>query len=225
MQKGGSSLGRVVVIDHPLAQAILTTLRDKNTKQIEFRKGLVRLGRLMGYEIVKSMDIETVEVETPLGVKAKGVRIKDLDHVVIIQVLRAAMPLVEGLVKIFANARMGVVSARRVEESHKPGSLDFDIEVTYVKVPRIFGDDVLIIADPMLATGSTIVTVLRHVLKYGNPKRTIVVSVIATRYGIERVFKEYPFAEIYTVSIDPELNERGYIIPGLGDAGDRAFGG
>ncbi|GAB6947587.1 uracil phosphoribosyltransferase [Vulcanisaeta sp. JCM 16161] len=218
-------MGRVVVVDHPLAQAVLTTLRDKNTKQIEFRKGLVRLGRLMGYEIVKSMDIETVEVETPLGVKAKGVRIRDLDHIVIIQVLRAAMPLVEGLVKIFANARMGVVSARRVEESHRPGSLDFDVEITYVKVPRIFEDDILIVADPMLATGSTITSVLKHVFKYGNPKRTIIVSVIATKYGIERVLREYPFAEIYTVSIDPEINEKGYIVPGLGDAGDRAFGG
>ena len=218
-------MGRVVVIDHPLAQAILTTLRDRNTRQIEFRKGLVRLGRLIAYEIVKSLDVEPVEVETPLGVKARGIRIKDLDHVVIVQVLRAAMPLVEGLVKIFANARMGVVSARRVEESHRPGSLDFEIEVSYVKVPRISNDDILIIADPMLATGSTITTVLKHVLKYGNPKRIIIVSVIATNYGIKRVLKEYPSAEIYTVAIDPEINENGYIVPGLGDAGDRAFGG
>jgi uracil phosphoribosyltransferase len=214
-----------VVIDHPLAQAILTTLRDRNTRQIEFRKGLVRLGRLIAYEIVKSLDVEPVEVETPLGVKARGVRIKDLDHVVIVQVLRAAMPLVEGLVKIFANARMGVVSARRVEESHRPGSLNFEVEVSYVKVPKISNDDILIIADPMLATGSTITTVLKHVLKYGNPKRIIIVSVIATNYGIERVLKEYPSAEIYTVAIDPEINENGYIVPGLGDAGDRAFGG
>ncbi|MCG2880529.1 MAG: uracil phosphoribosyltransferase [Vulcanisaeta sp.] len=218
-------MGRVVVVDHPLAQAILTTLRDRNTRQIEFRKGLVRLGRLIAYEIVKSFDVEPVEVETPLGVKARGVRIKDLDHVVIVQVLRAAMPLVEGLVKIFANARMGVVSARRVEESHRPGSLNFEVEVSYVKVPRISNDDILIIADPMLATGSTITTVLRHILKYGNPKRLIIVSIIATNYGIERVLKEYPSAEIYTVAIDPEINENGYIVPGLGDAGDRAFGG
>jgi uracil phosphoribosyltransferase len=218
-------LGKVIIVDHPLAQAILTTLRDRNTKQIEFRKGLVRLGRLIGYEIIRSMDIETVEVETPLGVKARGVRIRDLDHVVIIQVLRAAMPLVEGLVKIFANARMGVVSARRVEESHKLNSLNFDIEITYVKVPRILNEDTLIIADPMLATGSTITAVLKHVLEYGNPRRTIIVSVISTKYGIERVLKEYPFIEIYTVSIDPEINDKGYIVPGLGDAGDRAFGG
>lgn len=92
-------------------------------------------------------------------------------------------------------------------------------------MPRIFKDDILIIADPMLATGSTITSVLKHVLKYGVPKRTIIASVIATKYGIERVLKEYPFAEIYTVAIDPEMNERGYIVPGLGDAGDRAFGG
>ncbi len=128
-------MGRVVVIDHPLAQAILTTLRDRNTKQIEFRKGLVRLGRLMGYEIVKSMDIETVEVETPLGVKAKGVRIRDLDHVVIIQVLRAAMPLVEGLVKIFANARMGVVSARRLRSLISPARWTSTLKLRMLRCP------------------------------------------------------------------------------------------
>ena len=100
-------MGKVTVIDHPLAQAVLTKLRDKNTDQIEFRKGLVELGRIIGYEIVRSMDVQKIEVETPLGVKAEGVKIPDLERVVIIQVLRAAMPLAEGLVKIFERARRG----------------------------------------------------------------------------------------------------------------------
>jgi len=94
-------MGRVVVVDHPLAQDILTTLRDRNTRQIEFRKGLVRLGRLIGYEIIRSFETYEVEVETPLGVKARGVRVKDMDKVIIIQILRAAMPMVEGLLKAF----------------------------------------------------------------------------------------------------------------------------
>ena len=215
---------KVQIIDHPLAQAILTSLRDKNTNQIEFRKGLVELGRIIGYEIVRSMNIQETYVETPLGVKAKGVKIPDLEHVVIIQVLRAAMPMAEGLVKIFERARMGVISARRVEESHTKGSLSFEIESTYVRVPKIFPEDVLIIADPMLATGSTIATVLRNISTKGNPKRKIIASVIATDYGIDRVHREDNNAEIYAVVVDPEVNEAGYIVPGLGDAGDRAFG-
>ncbi|MFP3214907.1 MAG: uracil phosphoribosyltransferase, partial [Nitrososphaeria archaeon] len=121
-------------------------------------------------------------------------------------------------------ARMGVISARRVEESHTKGSLSFEIESTYVRVPKIFPEDILIIADPMLATGSTIATVLRNVSTKGTPKRKIIASVIATNYGIERVHKEDNSAEIYTVAVDPEINEDGYIVPGLGDAGDRAFG-
>ncbi len=218
-------MGKVNIIDHPLAQALLTKLRDKSTDQIEFRKGLVELGRIIGYEIVRSMDVQKKEVETPLGVKARGVTIPDLEHVVIVQILRAAMPMAEGLVKIFERARMGVISARRLENTHKKGSLSFDIESTYVRVPKIFSDDVLIIADPMLATGSTIVTVLRSISSKGKPKRKIVASIIATEFGIKRVLKEDDNSEVYTVAIDPEVNEDGYIVPGLGDAGDRAFGG
>ncbi len=218
-------MGKVNIIEHPLAQALLTKLRDKNTDQIEFRKGLVELGRIIGYEVVRSMEVNETEVETPLGVKAKGVIIPDLEHVVIVQVLRAAMPMAEGLVKIFERARMGVISARRLEDTYKKGSLSFDVESTYVRVPKIFSDDVLIIADPMLATGSTIVTVLKSISSRGKPKRKIVATVIATEFGIERVLKEDNTSEIYTLAIDPEVNEDGYIVPGLGDAGDRAFGG
>ena len=217
-------MGRVVVIDHPLAQDILTMLRDRNTRQIEFRKGLVRLGRLMGYEIVKSFETETVEVETPLGVKAKGVRIKDLDKVIIVQILRAAMPMVEGLLKVFPAAKIGVISARRVEETHKLGSLDFDIEVGYYRIPKISRDNIVIVVDPMLATGSTILTALNLVYRHGTPKRILTVHAIGTRYAIDRVLSKYPDVDIYLVSIDPELNERGFIVPGLGDAGDRAYG-
>ncbi len=214
---------RVHVIDHPYAQAILTTLRDRRTGQIDFRKGLVRLGRVIGLEMVKYLDGEVVEVETPLGVKAKGFVIKDMDYVVIITVLRAAMPLVEGLVKIFPKARQGVVSARRIEEGVTNGR-SFEIELNYIKIPRIKSEDTVIIADPMLATGSTMLAIIPKILEYGKPKRLFIASVISTEYGIRRVLSKYPEAHVFTVAIDPELNSRGYIVPGLGDAGDRAFG-
>jgi uracil phosphoribosyltransferase len=108
----------VKIIDHPYAQHLLTRLRDKSTASVEFRKGLVRLGRIVGYELVKTFPVRTVDVETPLGV-ARGVEIVGLDRVVIVEVLRAAMPFVEGLLKAFPQARLGVVAARRREEGER----------------------------------------------------------------------------------------------------------
>jgi uracil phosphoribosyltransferase len=213
---------RVKVIDHPLAKVILTQLRDKNTKQIGFRKGLVKLGRLIGYELIKTMELEEIEVETPLMVKAKGYRIPDLDHIIIINVLRAATPLVEGLLKALPDAKQGIVAIKRIEE--KPGIENITVQKFYVKIPSISNEDIVIVADPMLATGSTISAVIAEILNVGKPKRLIVVSVIATEYGIRKILNNYPSTEIITVAIDPELNDHGYIIPGLGDAGDRAFG-
>jgi len=217
---------KVKVVSGNYALSILTKLRDKRTGQIEFRKGLVRLGRVLGLAIYNDMSAKKVTVETPLGT-AEGVEVPDAENVVIITVLRAAMPLTEGLVKIFPSARQGVVSARRVEEKGmKPGYV-FEIELTYVRIPEIKPEDTVIIADPMLATGSTIVAVLKEVLKRGKAKKYIIASVIATPVGIEKILKNYPDLNItiYTVGIDREINDKGYIVPGLGDAGDRAFGG
>lgn len=220
-----SSDKRVRFVTHPLAKAILTTLRDRNTKQIEFRRGLVRLGIFLAYRIVEDFPTEEAMVETPLGVKAKGVRIPDLDRVVIVQVLRASMPLVEGMIKIIPGARQGVVSARRVEELGMSEDRWFNIEIKYVKFPKINSDDNLIIADPMFATGSTAISVMDELLKRGaKPKRIILANVISTELAIKRFLNAYPNALVYTIDVDPELNEKGYIVPGLGDAGDRAFG-
>jgi len=214
--------GRVRVVEHPLAQAVLTTLRDRNTDQIAFRKGLVKLGRLIGYELIKDMPTEEVLVETPLNVKAIGVKIPQLDHIVIINVLRAATALVEGLLKALPSARQGVVVAKRIED--KPGVENIWAEMYYTKMPEITPNDYVIVADPMLATGSTLLKVLNELYKVGKPKKVVVVSVISAVYGLKRVLEAYPDVLIYTVAVDKELNEHGYIVPGLGDAGDRAFG-
>ncbi|MGC9011942.1 uracil phosphoribosyltransferase [Thermogladius sp.] len=219
---------KVRVLDHPYIQVVLTTLRDKNIRQIEFRKAMVRLGRAMGFEITRDLELERVEVETPLGVKTEGVRFKDMDKVVIITVLRAGMPMTEGLIKIFYNARQGVVSARRVEEKGMRADKTFDVEITYVRLPKISSEDTVIIVDPMLATGSTIREVLKIVLSKSRPRKVFVVGAIATPLAIDRVrevVEEYNLdATIYTAAVDPTVNEKGYIVPGLGDAGDRAFG-
>ena len=208
---------KVTVMDHPMVTEQLSLVRDKHTNQVAFRKAIYRLGRFMAYEFLRTMDTQEFTVETPLG-PAKGGQIKGRDKIVIILVLRAAIPFVEGMYKNFPMARTGVVSAWR----GKPP--DFPIEVNYAKIPEVTKDDVLVIADPMLATGHTLREVAHRVAKEGRPKRLAFFSVIATRQGIDYVAKDFPNAEFYTCAIDPALNDHGYIVPGLGDAGDRAFG-
>ncbi|MEM1944934.1 MAG: uracil phosphoribosyltransferase [Nitrososphaerota archaeon] len=215
--------GRTYLVEHPYAQMVLTRMRDRSTGQIEFRKGLVKLGRLLGFEIARTFPVTKCVVTTPLGVQAEGVEIPDIDNVVLVTVLRAAMPLTEGLLKVFPTARQGVVSARRMEETYR-GGLEFDVEFTYVRIPSIRGTEILIVADPMLATGSTMLKVVSEIYKSGRPKRLLFATVISTEQAIKRVISHYPEVEIFTVSIDRKLDERGYIVPGLGDAGDRAFG-
>lgn len=214
--------GKVHVIDHPLAQSILTQLRDKRTDQITFRKGVVKAGRLMGYEIIRTMPVKKVRVTTPLNVQSDGIIIPDLEHIVIVNVLRAAMPLVEGLLKAFPLARQGVMAIQRIED--RPGLQNIRAVRYFGKIPALKAEDTVIVADPMLATGSTLTETIAEVQKVGRPKRTIITSIISCDYGINRVLKTYPFVEIFTLAVDHKLNEHGYIVPGLGDAGDRSFG-
>jgi uracil phosphoribosyltransferase len=214
----------VHVIDNPLAQEILTTLRDKNTNRVEFRRGLVTLGQLTGIEVARSMAYTEVEVETPMGVGVKGISFTDAHNLVIINVLRAAMPFVEGLMDVFPAARQGVVSARRIEDGTAAPNYNFIIEMPYCRIPSITPQDTIIIADPMLASGCTLLAVLSEVSKIGAPKRVVITSVVSSPLGIERILARYPKIEIYTSAVDDGLNEHGYIIPGLGDAGDRTCG-
>ncbi|AWR97205.1 uracil phosphoribosyltransferase [Acidianus sulfidivorans JP7] len=212
------------LLSTPLSLHILTQLRNKDTDQINFRKGMVRLGRLLGYEIANTMDYEIVEVETPLGVKAKGIRIFDMDNVVIINILRAATPLVEGLLKAFPAARQGVITARRKEFEGTAPPKEMDVEISYEKIPKIKENiDNVIISDPMVATASTMIKVINKIAN-ANPKRLYIASVIASEYGVKRILEQYPDIYFFTIAIDQELNNKGYIVPGLGDAGDRSFG-
>lgn len=211
------------LVDSIAAHDELTTIRDKSTPQIGFRKGIVKIGRICGYELMEILDKEEIEVETPLA-KLKSISIQDKERIVIINVLRAAFPFVEGLLKAFPRAKQGVISAKRKEEEGLKGD-SFDIEITYVKFPPITDKDVVIVADPMLATGSTLLGVMKYIIeKNQKPKKLILLSLVSTRIGIVKIRRAYPDAVIVTVSIDPILNDDGYIVPGLGDAGDRAFG-
>jgi len=215
--------GDAHLITHALAKTTLSRLRSVETEQVGFRKGLVKLGRICGYEIIDgAMDTEYVSIRTPLA-ETTGERVTGLDDVVIVNVLRAATPFVEGLLKAFPRAKQGVISAGRDEEA---GMTDgaFPITIDYVKLPEITETDTVIVADPMLATGSTMCRVLEEVLSdQPNPENLFVLSAVSAPDGLLRVGREFPQAELLTVSIDDHLDENGYIVPGLGDAGDRAF--
>ncbi|MEM3670643.1 MAG: uracil phosphoribosyltransferase [Thermoprotei archaeon] len=211
------------VLDRPFALHILTQLRSVKTDQVNFRKNMVRLGRLLGYEIADNLGSTEIEVETPLT-KTRGVVIDSLDRVVIINVLRAATPLVEGLLKAFPSARQGVVVAKRRETESSAPPKEMGVDIYYSRIPEINLDDTVVVADPMLATGSTVLKVLELVEKAGHPKTIYVVSVLASKYGVERVLDYGRNIKLLTVAVDPVLDSRGYIVPGLGDAGDRAFG-
>ncbi|MFW5935207.1 MAG: uracil phosphoribosyltransferase [Halolamina sp.] len=213
------------LVTHALAKDTLSKIRDVETEQVAFRKGLVKLGRICGYEIIDgAMETEYVPVQTPLT-ETTGERVKGLDDVVIINVLRAATPFVEGLLKAFPRAKQGVISAGRDEEAGMDDDGTFPISVDYEKLPRITEDDTVIVADPMLATGSTMCTVLENVLDAADaePEDLFVLSAVSAPEGLIRVNEAFPEADLLTVSIDDELNEAGFIVPGLGDAGDRSF--
>lgn len=213
------------LITHALAQDTLSQLRDIETTQVAFRKGLVKLGRICGYEIIDGeMETEYVPVTTPLC-DMTGECVTGLDDVVIINVLRAATPFVEGLLKAFPAARQGIISAGRDEEAGMDDDGVFPISIDYKKLPTISSEDTVIVADPMLATGSTMCRVLDHVAEnQPDPANLFVLSATSAPTGLLRVQEAYPQATLLTVAIDDHLDEDGYIVPGLGDAGDRAFG-
>jgi uracil phosphoribosyltransferase len=214
---------RTAVVTHALAQHTLTALRSVDTEQVAFRKGLVRLGRICGYEIIDTwMDTEDVQVQTPLT-ETTGAHVTGMDDVVIVNVLRAATPFVEGLLKAFPQARQGVISASRDEEGGMNEDGEFPIAVQYVKLPEIRPEDTVIVADPMLATGSTMAAVLDELLDGTTPQQLLVLSAVSAPEGVEHVSAAYPEAKLVTVSVDDHLDEDGFIVPGLGDAGDRAF--
>jgi uracil phosphoribosyltransferase len=207
----------VNVVEHPMVQEQLLVARNKDSNQAQFREALFEIGRCIAYEFLDTLETTQVTVKTPLGV-AQGRKVKDADRIVLVLVLRAAIPFVEGILKVFPFARTAVVSAWR-EEPPK-----FRIKIEYAKLPRISKDNIVIFADPMLATGNTLRSVAEIVLNGKKPKRVAFFSAISTEPGINHVASRFPNGEFYTCATDPYIDDRGYIVPGLGDAGDRTFG-
>jgi uracil phosphoribosyltransferase len=216
--------GDTSLVTHSLAKDTLSKIRDVETEQVEFRKGLVKLGRICGYEIIDGhMQTEYVSITTPLA-ETTGERVTGLDDVVIVNILRAATPFVEGLLKAFPRARQGVISASRDEAAGRDPDGSFPISIDYVKLSAIEPEDTVIVADPMLATGSTMSAVLDHVADAGSePEHLVALSAVSAPEGVTRIAADHPDVDLLTVAIDDRLDDDGFIVPGLGDAGDRAF--
>ncbi len=201
-----------------VSNQFIAELRDVNIQKdrMRFRHNLERLGEILAYELSKTLPFHTISVETPLGTAHVEVPV---DAPVIACILRAGLPLQKGMVTVFDKSDMAYVSAYR--KHNEKGN--FEICVQYIACPSI-QDRVLIVADPMLATGQSAVKAVEFLLDYGQPKAIYVVSAIASQQGVDYVQEKLPTASIWVGVIDPELTAHSYIVPGLGDAGDLAFG-
>jgi uracil phosphoribosyltransferase len=181
-----------------------------------FRQNLYRFGQIMAYEISKTLSYEAIEVTTPLGV-AKSKKLSD--SIVLATILRAGLPMHDGMLSLFDEAENAFISAFR--HHHKDGT--FEVSLEYISTPEL-EDKVLIICDPMLATGSSMVRALKALIENGKPKQIHVAAVLASSAGLEYVGIEFPEATIWVGDEDEELTARSFIVPGLGDAGDLAYG-
>lgn len=205
-------------ISPSLVNPLVAELRDIEVQKSRerFRENLERLGEIIGYELSKTLQYKERTVTTPLGTCDCSVL---NEQPVLGTILRAGLPLYNGLLHSFPDADSAFISAYRKHDE----SGGFTIKLEYVSCPSIEGR-VLVLADPMLATGASIVSTLQEMYEFGAPSEIHVVSVLSSTDGIEHVSKHYPDAHIWTTAIDSTLNDHGYIVPGLGDAGDLAFG-
>ena len=208
------NMDNVFVFDHPLIQHKVTLLRDKNTSSKEFRELVSEIAVLMGYEVTRDLPLMEVEVETPIAVaKAKVISGKKL---AVVPILRAGLGMADGFLKLVPMARVGHIGIYRDHETLEP------IEY-YCKLPSDIDERDVVLVDPMLATGGSASGAVNF-LKKRNVKNIKFMCLIASPEGIHRLHTDHPDVAIYCAAVDEKLNEHGYIVPGLGDAGDRLFG-
>lgn len=203
---------------HSLVSNWVAELRDINIQndRMRFRRNLERIGEVAAYEISKILPFEEKEIQTPLGIAEHKIM---KEQPVLATILRAGLPLHQGLLNYFDKADNAFISAYR--KHHKDGS--FEISLEYISCPEL-ENRVLIISDPMLATGASLVKTIQYLKDEGSPSAIHIVAAIACTVGIEYVKREAPSVTIWCGDIDDELTAKGYIVPGLGDAGDLAFG-
>ncbi|WP_337044025.1 uracil phosphoribosyltransferase [Emticicia sp. 17c] len=210
-----------VLTEHSsIANHFLAELRHKETQQdaMRFRRNMERLGEVFAYEISKTLAYQNRDVVTQLGAKITQ---QVSQQVVLVTILRAGLPLHQGLLNYFDKAENAFIGAYRGKHDEKES---FEIEMDYITSPDI-QDKILIISDPMLATGKSIEKAYHAMLRYGIPAKTHIVSAIASRRGVRFIMARLPQCRLWIGDIDEDLNNKSYIVPGLGDAGDLAFGG
>ena len=208
-------MSQVHVIDHPMIQHKLTIMRKKETGSKDFRELLKEIALLMGYEVTRDIPLEDVEIETPIcKMTAKEVSGRKL---AIVPILRAGIGMVDGLLSLVPVARVGHIGLYRNEQTHKP-------VVYFCKLPEDIQDRLVILTDPMLATGGSACDAISMLKERGCGSNIRLMCLVAVPEGITKVQAEHPDVDIYVAAVDDHLNENAYIVPGLGDAGDRIFG-
>lgn len=207
-------MNNVFVLNHPLIQHKLTLLRTKETGVAKFRALLKEMSLLMGYEITRDLPLKDVPIDTPL--KSTTGKLLEGKKIVIVPILRAGLGILDGLIELIPSARIGHIGLYRDPDT-------FDTVEYYLKLPEDVSDRDMIVVDPMLATGNSAVAAI-HRLKEANPKSIKFICIVSCPEGIANFQVDHADVPIYTASIDEGLNDKAYIIPGLGDAGDRLFG-
>lgn len=205
---------KVYVIDHPLIVDSLTHLRDKYVDIGKFRRHSDQLCRLLFAEAIRGLDFEEVKVTTPLEIDTKCKKLKD--EIIVVAKLRSGLAMMLGALKLLPKSKMGFAGLERDEEMALAKEY-------YWEIPKIRKNSVVIITDPMLATGGTILHILEKIHKE-KPKRMRIVCIVAAPEGIRKIRKKFPQVEIFTAAIDSHLNEAKFIVPGIGDYGDRYCG-
>jgi len=207
-------MDNVTTVTHPLVQHKLTLMRDKTTSTKSFRELLREIATLLCYEVTRDLSLDTIQIETPLlPMQAQVLAGKKL---VFAPILRAGMGFLEGMLDLVPSARIAHIGLYRDPESLT--AVEY-----YFKAPSDLSERLVIVVDPMLATGNTAVAAFDRLKEHGATDLRVV-SLLATQVGIDNLLRSHPDVRIWTAAIDPVLNEHGYIVPGLGDAGDRLYG-
>lgn len=206
-------MGKLHVLDHPLIHHKLTLLRDKDTGTKEFREIVGEIASLMCYEATKDLTTRDVTTETPIGMANTKVL---SEPVTVVPILRAGLGMVDPIINLIPNAKVGHIGLFRDPDTHEPVKY-------YCKMPDDIAEGKVIIVDPMLATGGSAAAAISFIKEYGCKSITLM-DIIAAPEGIGVVQKSHPDVDIYVAAVDEKLNDNAYIVPGLGDAGDRIFG-
>ena len=203
---------KLVVCDHPIVQEKLAGLRDKHTRPEEFRLMMEEVGALLGYEAMRGIRTRKTQVQTPI--KSAPAEFVDMP-IAAVAVLRAGLGLLPGLLRMVPDASVGHIGLYRNDETLNPVRY-------YVRLPKDIGESFVLLCDPMLATGGSAVEAI-NILKTDGARHIVLLTLLASRAGVRRVHEAHPGVTIYTAGVDSQLNKAGYIVPGLGDAGDRLF--